>query len=108
MADHPLGLQYNVVSDNSAEGLEAAVDNTRLSEMDLSNAEQCRTCTWHEFPTGVSWTPERIEVNGRKGRRAICVLAQDRFHYRIFDLDSPSGGDATEETATEGSDDMTG
>ena len=40
-----------------------------------------------EFPAGVSWAPERIEVNGRKGRRVVCVFAQDRFHYRVYDLD---------------------
>lgn len=95
------------MNDNGAEEVEAAVDNMRHSAIDLSNAEQCRACTWHEFPTGVSWTPERIEVNGKKGRRAVCVTAQDRLHYRIYDLDSPSGAEATEETATEGSDDMT-
>lgn len=42
----------------------------------------------HTFPAGANWTPERICINGRKGRRAVCVLAQDHLHYRIFDLDS--------------------
>lgn len=43
----------------------------------------------HTFPKGLSWTPERLEVNGRKGRRVVCVVAQDKIHYRIFDLDTP-------------------
>ena len=33
-----------------------------------------------------------MEVNGRKGRRVVCVLSKDGLRYRIFDL-----GDATEE-----------
>lgn len=42
----------------------------------------------HIFPTGLAWTPERIEINGRRGRRIICVVAKDKTRYRIHDLDS--------------------
>ena len=34
-----------------------------------------------------------MAVNGKTGRRAICVLAQDGFHYRIYDLDAGTDGD---------------
>jgi len=68
-------------------------------ELDLSAAEATHFVQ-HTFSTGPVWTPERIEINGRKGRRAICVLAQDRLRYRVYDLDSftpeedtpPTGG----------------
>ena len=43
----------------------------------------------HTFPADPSWAPISIEINGRKGRRAVCVLTEDRLRYRIFDLDSP-------------------
>ena len=56
--------------------------------IDLADPEHVRTYTWLEFPPGVSWTPERMEVNGRKGRRVLCIVAQDNFHYRVYDLDS--------------------
>jgi anaphase-promoting complex subunit 4 len=36
----------------------------------------------------LEWAPERIEINGRKGRRIICVLAKDKTNYRIYDIDS--------------------
>lgn len=62
--------------------------------------------TWLKFPEGVSWTPERIEVNGRKGRRAICVLAQDRFRYRVYDIDIPSGDDGVRDIGTDDSDEI--
>ncbi|KAL9602386.1 MAG: hypothetical protein Q9179_002543 [Wetmoreana sp. 5 TL-2023] len=51
--------------------------------------------TVHRFPVGKTWTPQSLEVNGRKGRRMICVLAEDNLHYRQYDLDSldlPGGG----------------
>ena len=47
-----------------------------------------------------------MEINGRKGRRVICVLAHDRVHYRVYDLDSSSGGEKVQDTRTEGSDEV--
>ena len=80
--------------------------NDDHSSFHLPGPDVASELTWQEFPEGVSWTPEKMEVNGRKGRRAICVLAQDRFHYRVYDLDSPLGGDGVRETETEGSDEL--
>lgn len=80
---------------------------TNLSpSVDLADAEQLSTYTWQEFPIGVSWSPQRLEVNGRKGRRAICVVAEDGFHYRVYDLDSSSGVDENEDSNNEGSDEF--
>ena len=59
-----------------------------LPSIDLADPQHLRTYTWLEFPPGVSWTPARMEVNGRKGRRVLCIVAQDNFHYRVYDLDS--------------------
>lgn len=42
---------------------------------------------WQTFPSGPAWTPERIEVNNRKNRQTVCVLAEDRVHYRIYDIE---------------------
>ena len=63
---------------------------------DLSTHDAMKHYIQHTFPTGPAWTPERIEVNGRKGRRAICVVAQDRMHYRIYDLDPPKADDGVD------------
>jgi anaphase-promoting complex subunit 4 len=60
--------------------------------------------TRHTFPQDASWAPERIEINGRKGRRVVCVIAQDKIHYRIFDLDTPIDGDNMDNEATDGMD----
>ncbi|KAI9675657.1 MAG: hypothetical protein M1817_001024 [Caeruleum heppii] len=45
----------------------------------------------HCFPQSASFYPTKLEINGRKGRRVVCVLAQDRMKYRIYDLDTGSG-----------------
>ena len=65
------------------------------STIDLSDPDVAGAYMWQECPDGVSWTPERMEINGRKGRRAICLLAQDRFRYRVYDLDSSLDRDET-------------
>lgn len=55
--------------------------------IDFSDPKQVEAHLWIEFPPGVGWAPNRIDVNGRKGRRVVCVFAEDKFHYRIYDLD---------------------
>lgn len=100
MIDHPLSLQYITVNDDSVGEVGGC------PQIDLSDAERCRLCTWREFPAGVSWVPERLEVNGRKGRRVICVLAQDNLHYRIYDLDSSSSAEGVGDVRTEQSDEI--
>lgn len=44
--------------------------------------------------------PVEIEVNGRRGRRVVCVLFSDRSKYAVYDMDSfdePEPEPATEE-----------
>jgi len=33
------------------------------------------------------FTPMKLVVNGRKGRRVIVALGDDRKHYRVLDMD---------------------
>lgn len=63
--------------------------NTAASTLELDpSAAGAAHFVQHTFPVGPTWVPERIEINGRKGRRAVCVLARDRLRYRVYDLDS--------------------
>ena len=55
----------------------------------------------HTFGKNSGFAPERLEVNGRKGRRVVCVLGQDRLHYKIFDLDSSAEEDSGNEEGEE-------
>ncbi|KAJ8116671.1 hypothetical protein OPT61_g1956 [Boeremia exigua] len=46
--------------------------------------------TIHVFEREGRFTPARLVVNGRKGRRVVVVLAKDGKHYRVLDMDYPS------------------
>lgn len=61
---------------------------TTALNLDTSDEKLLSQLQQHRFPGGAAWTPERIEINGRKSRRGICVVAKDRVTYRVFDLDS--------------------
>lgn len=63
-----------------------------VARLDLSDVNLLGTYTRHKFPREGTSTLERLEVNGRKGRRVVCVLDQDNVRYRVFDLDSSAGG----------------
>lgn len=46
-------------------------------------------CVKHVFAkSGPKARPVRFDVNGRKGRRAICVLYGDAMRYDVLDLDA--------------------
>lgn len=46
----------------------------------------------HVFASsGPKSKPLRIEVNGRKGRRAICVVYGDGMRYEVLDMDAEEG-----------------
>ncbi|KAF2143445.1 uncharacterized protein K452DRAFT_248016 [Aplosporella prunicola CBS 121167] len=77
---------------------------------DLSTPEARRPFVRHVFPAGERFTPLRIDVNGRKDRRVVCVVGDDLKHYKIYDLDYESGkegegegeGDTTVDTIMSG------
>ena len=61
---------------------------SRADALDLADADTMTGYERHTFPAGKSWTPARLEINGRKGRRVMCVLAEDLIRYRLYDIDS--------------------
>lgn len=75
-------------------------ENPQHPSLDFSSSEHYEMCTWHQFSKGASWTPAILEVNGRKGRRAVCVLASDKLHYRVYDLDGHTDADDPQDAAT--------
>lgn len=56
--------------------------------LDVSFVSSLTPYTRHVFRQESTFRPEKLEVNGRKGRRVVCVLDQDGLRYRAFDLDS--------------------
>jgi anaphase-promoting complex subunit 4 len=60
----------------------------------------------HLFATsGLKAKPIRIDVNGRKGRRAVCVLYGDAMRYDVLDLDAAMD-DEEDEEELEGEDEV--
>ncbi|KAL8943883.1 MAG: hypothetical protein Q9216_000777 [Gyalolechia sp. 2 TL-2023] len=55
--------------------------------IDLTDPNDVTIHTMHRFPTGKMWIPQRLETNGQRGMRTICVVAEDRVHVRQFDID---------------------
>ncbi|EEP77994.1 conserved hypothetical protein [Uncinocarpus reesii 1704] len=51
----------------------------------------------HTFPQRENMEPLHIEVNGRRGRRVVCVLYSDRQWYSVFDIDSVDDRDDEDE-----------
>lgn len=66
----------------------------RRIDVNLTNPNDVNHHTIHRFPAGKTWIPQRLEVNGRKGKRTICVVAEDRVHYCQFALDSQNDANA--------------
>jgi anaphase-promoting complex subunit 4 len=74
-------LSFSDASVDDASIVENWAD-TKITEENLVDYSR------HHFSVDDGFTPEKIEVNGRKGRRVVCVLGADRLHYKMFDLDS--------------------
>ncbi|KAF9695720.1 hypothetical protein EKO04_006381 [Ascochyta lentis] len=62
---------------------------------------QIENLTMHVFDAEARFTPSKLVVNGRKGRRVVVVLAEDAKHYRVLDMDYPSERAEEEETEVE-------
>lgn len=89
----PLRLEYT-----RAKQVEEDVASESVIGLDLTKREIVDGLTWHTFPSSASSAPEKLQINGRKGRRVACVLAKDRLHYRVFDVDRHVGSEAVDDT----------
>ena len=96
------GLAYEEYQNSDDQGAGKA-STTTVFKLDPLDAKANHVLQ-HTFPAGPTWTPECLEINGRKGRRAVCVLAEDRLRYRVFDLDSFSSIEGTSANDTDGED----
>jgi anaphase-promoting complex subunit 4 len=62
----------------------------------------------HSFPpSGAHSKPLRISVNGRKARRAICVLFADGLHYEVLDMDGRAHEEDEREQVVQQAEDQT-
>ena len=56
----------------------------------------------HAFAvSGSKSKPVHVDVNGRKGRRAVCVLYGDGMRYDVLDLDAAMENEEVDEESEE-------
>lgn len=83
--DQPSSVLEYVECDPHPSDTKPCVSATLLDVSALSEAGMVR----HVFATsGLKAKPVRVDVNGRKGRRAVCVLYGDAMRYDVLDLDA--------------------
>lgn len=56
-------------------------------EFDLSSLAETGAIKHIFAPSGPKARPVWLDVNGRRGRRAVCVLYGDGIRYDVLDLD---------------------
>ncbi|KAL2833937.1 putative anaphase-promoting complex component Cut20/Apc4 [Aspergillus pseudoustus] len=62
-------------------------DHVKLTPLDLTSSEpRIVNLVKHRFPDKAQ--PVKIDVNGRQGRRAICVLHGEGLRYEVLDMDA--------------------
>jgi len=72
---------------------------------DLSKVAELQPYIRHTFAASDRFKPLKLEINGRRDRRVVCVLAEDLKHYRIFDLDfagNEAGESMVQDVSVEG------
>ncbi|KAK2787269.1 hypothetical protein FQN51_003429 [Onygenales sp. PD_10] len=83
----------SVVSPSSPSSLAA----DQITQLYLAHPGQHAEFVQHTFPQEAGMEPVELQVNGRKGRRVVCVLYADGMRYSVFDIDSAGIGDGDEE-----------
>ena len=73
-----------------------------ILKLDLTTTEMMEPYVKHLFSrAGHLWKPSFLELNGRKGRRAICVVSQDKLRYALLDMDSSHDPEIDEDEITD-------
>ncbi|KAJ5131355.1 Anaphase-promoting complex subunit 4 [Penicillium bovifimosum] len=66
--------------------------------LDMSPESPHASIIVHRFALhGPKARPIHVDVNGRRGRRAVCVLYGDHMRYEVLDLDAAMGDEEHEE-----------
>ncbi len=82
-------------------------DEARIDSWEL-NGESWQTRHTFDLKSQDAGRPARMDVNGRKGRRVVCVLDEQGMQYSIFDLDHAAQDDGNEVAEDGGDEVMTG
>lgn len=66
-----------------------AIPDELTVKLDLLNSEREARCIRHSFNgrDEEEMVPGWLTLNGQRGRRAVCVLAEDGMRYEVLDMD---------------------
>lgn len=79
-----------------------AKGTVQSTTLDISTLLEKTHIVIHAFATsGPKSNPIHIDVNGRQGRRAICVLYGDAIRYEVLDMDAAMEEEVYEEEEQE-------
>ncbi|OJK04513.1 hypothetical protein ASPACDRAFT_109174 [Aspergillus aculeatus ATCC 16872] len=93
--DPVFSVEYRDVLDNERTG---APLSTTMNVDVLAPSSQDLGIIKHSFIGAKGKArPVGIDVNGRRGRRAICVIYGDGMRYEVLDLDAEMGNDEDED-----------
>ncbi|EAW07261.1 putative anaphase-promoting complex component Cut20/Apc4 [Aspergillus clavatus NRRL 1] len=91
----PFFINYSDVCDFTAPEPTTDTMTLDLLSPDSTHASLIK----HAFAvSGPKAKPLRFDVNGRKGRRAICVLYSDGLRYEVLDMDAEMADEDDEES----------
>lgn len=83
----PLAVPLNYIDNNPQPT--TAKPTVQPTPLDIASLLRETDIVIHTFaPSGPKSHPVHIDVNGRQGRRAICVLYGDAMRYEVLDLDA--------------------
>ncbi|KAI9831026.1 MAG: hypothetical protein M1819_005264 [Sarea resinae] len=94
---HLLTIPYSFTTNDPHRVCYDGTDGPDMAEFNPFDPNLLPHYLRHTFADSSGFAPERLEVNGRKGRRVVCVLGQDLLHYKVFDLDSNSNEEGGED-----------
>lgn len=87
LSDLQLEYEHCSTSNNDGNGPTKILRLDILSSPDAPHA----TLVKHTFAAaaaGRGHRPVRVDVNGRRGRRAVCAVYGDGMRYEVFDMDA--------------------
>ncbi|EEQ89710.2 hypothetical protein RJZ56_004714 [Blastomyces dermatitidis] len=94
---HPNYIRVGEDGSGISATLDSVVPAEQVTHLDIANPEQHAEFVRHTFLQQEGMEPAEMQVNGRKGRRAVCVLYADGLRYTVFDIDSSEGREEEEE-----------
>ncbi len=99
--DAPFSPTFVKIADGSGDPASPSpIPIDQVTQIHLSDHTYHASFIRHTFSPQRDMEPMTLQVNGKKGRRVVCVMYSDGLRYSVFDLDR--AGDGEDDTGGEG------